>query len=333
MAEHSGHRTARKGYCKTVWSEGGQDNEGNDTHETYTIPRDWIVRSERIVYWPKSNSNKMVKQCVARPRDKTVLKKRWDKFCLVSYGTTFQDIKQADATVTTDQEQISDHDSESEYMGTSDSDIDGAHDLISKNPKRNPKPHTQYNKDYTEGEDIDADTGDTEYYSGTSGGNKPVCAVNGKYGDMSSSKNKLPSKSMITKGALKCYESTSTSTKTHKRPSSTQIISPTQNNQQKTSTPAKPKKQKLDNVSSGRKPLVHEKKVSDTDDEQSSSEVSLEIIMNDSQRSAASSAGRMTAVSQEYTASADVKALLVNMHADIKVNSIYIEILHPPIYL
>jgi hypothetical protein len=86
-------------------------------------------------------------------------------------------------------------------------------------------------------------------------------------------------------------------------------------------------------VSSGRKPLVHEKKVSDTDDEQSSSEVSLEIIMNDSQRSAASSAGRMTAVSQEYTASADVKALLVNMHADIKVNSIYIEILHPPIYL
>ena len=98
----------RKKWCKAVWREG-------DKHVSYAVPRDWVDKSLKRVYWPRSTASakKFIDRCEQRPRD-VAAKRKWQWFDLVSCSESCYTLEDADGIATTDNFQVDDEPNQGE---------------------------------------------------------------------------------------------------------------------------------------------------------------------------------------------------------------------------
>ena len=110
MAEAS---VTRKKWCKAVWCEG----KANVSH---AVPRDWIDKAMKRVYWPRANSSakKLIARCEPRPRDVTG-RKSWKWFQLVSCSASCDSLEEAEGIATTDHFDVSVGEDEPEHRDAS----------------------------------------------------------------------------------------------------------------------------------------------------------------------------------------------------------------------
>jgi len=144
---------SQKGYCKAVWFEGKTDKDGNNINQSATIPKDWIKKDTKTVYWPKQNTWKNMCDCVEHPRSDKGIKNKWGKYTLISCGRTYKTYAEADETETATDEVASDLD---DPVQESEDGEDANGDAILINTKRKKIPNKKLdNADYTGGSVFD----------------------------------------------------------------------------------------------------------------------------------------------------------------------------------
>jgi len=118
----------QKGYCKAVWFEGKTDKDGNyNMNESATIPKDWIDKDTKTVYWPKPNTLKsIIHNCVPHPRTDKGIKDKWAEYTLISCGRTYKTYAEADETETATDEVASDLDDPVQESEDGEDDDDDA---------------------------------------------------------------------------------------------------------------------------------------------------------------------------------------------------------------
>ena len=193
----------KSGYCKASWYE--KDKHGDSQEVVHVVPRDWIRKDTKKIYWPPKSSvttKKMIETMQPRPREKNILSK-WQVFELATCSETFQSMSDAEAleietAVDTDLSSESDKDSES-----------GAEENILP-PKRKTKRSTALDE-YVSGHEYSDSLKSKEGKSNNITPPKPrgpVSKLIPTVGDMTASKSQLPGlhkKGVQTKAAVKSF--------------------------------------------------------------------------------------------------------------------------------
>ena len=268
----------RKKWCKAVWREG-------DTNVSHAVPRDWVDKALKRVYWPpaRASAKKFIERCEQRPRDGAA-KKNWKWFELVSCSASYYSLEEAEGIATTDNFDAEDEPDQGEEDHT---DPSGSESSDGEMPNKRSKRAPAKDADFTAGSGLSDSPLSTNVRKKQTV-QTPIQIIPSEVGDTTSSQSLLPGRRPRTPAEKKALPPLPSLGCPDETAEEVTYMEECISTPQDTSTPRSSQTSPSPSQTSGR------------------------------------SASRRTPIPDDDLSDVSIKIMLANMHADIKVRPAFI---------